>query len=169
MSDIGQLRTAAQEARTAFARASSAAGFARKSQVHYEFAERQWRLSHSGETREPVPIIEGNSRWDIPMKPPPSDEEVKRLERAAAKSERKLDKAAGAHRLRSRRPATPGAIADGMVSGKELPIRRHPVRPRRPLRPLSRRAGEAGADDRGQADRRHQPGGSSPWLLIAST
>jgi len=92
MSDIGEARRAAAEARTAYDQALIAAGTASKSQTYYAVAVRQWKLSHQAESRDPLPIIEGNSRYDIAMTAPPSDEEVKRLEKAAAKAERKLNK-----------------------------------------------------------------------------
>jgi len=95
MSDIGELRRAAAEARTEFDRASNAAGFARTSRVNYEFAEKQWRLSKPQEAsvREPRLIVEGAAHWDIPMRPPPTDEEVTALEGVAAKAEKQLAKA----------------------------------------------------------------------------
>jgi len=62
MSDIGQLRTAAHEASAEFDRAQNAANYARTSQTNYAFAERQWKLSHTYEDREPLPIIEGKSK-----------------------------------------------------------------------------------------------------------
>jgi len=91
MSDIGEARRAAAEARTEFDRASDAANFARTSQVNYEFAERQWKLSHTYEDREPLPIIEGNARYDIAQPPPPTDEQVRRLEKAAVVAAKKLN------------------------------------------------------------------------------
>jgi len=95
MSRIGELRTAAADARRAFDAASGAANYARTSQVHWATAVTQWQLSKPQEAsvREPLPIIEGNSRYDIAMRPPPTDAEVKRLEKIAAAAEKKLNKA----------------------------------------------------------------------------
>ena len=104
VSDIGEARRAAAEARTAYDRAQNAAGYARTSRVNYEFAVTQWRLSHQAETREPQPIVEGAAHWDIAVRVPPTDEAVKRLEKAAAKAERKLNK--------TRQALTEAAAAD---------------------------------------------------------
>jgi len=117
MSDIGQLRQAAREARTEFDRASSAAGYARKSQTNFRFEVERWKLSHTYEEREPLPVIEGNAWYDIAMPAPPTDKEVAALQKAAAKAERKLNKtrqaltdavAAGPPR---REPSTTGWVA----------------------------------------------------------
>ena len=92
MSQIGELRRAAREARSAYDRALTAADSASNSQRYFSVAVEQWKLSHSGETREPLPMIEGNAWADIQMPPPPTDEQFQRLQKAAAKAERKLDK-----------------------------------------------------------------------------
>jgi len=95
MSDIGEARQAAAEASAEFDRASSAAGYARTSRVNYEFEATRWRLSKPQEAsvREPRLIVEGAAHWDIPMRPPPTDEEVTALEGVAAKAEKQLAKA----------------------------------------------------------------------------
>jgi len=93
MSDIGEARQAAAQARSAYDRAQMAADSANHSRRYFAFAVKQWELSHTYEDREPLPIIEGNARYDIPMPPPPTDAEVKQLEKAAAAAEKKLDKA----------------------------------------------------------------------------
>jgi hypothetical protein len=117
MSDIGELRRIAAEASAEFDRAQNAAGFARTSQRNWATAVTQWKLSHTGEDREPLPIIQGNARYDIPMQAPPTGEEVVALEKAVGKADRKLDKAtkaltdaaaAGAPR---RKPSTTGWAA----------------------------------------------------------
>ena len=94
MSQLGELRTAAARARSEFDRAQNAAGYARTSRVNWATAVTQWQLSKPQEAsvREPRPITEGWAHYDIAMPAPPSDEEVKRLERGAAKAERKLNK-----------------------------------------------------------------------------
>jgi len=93
MSDIGQLRQAAREARTEFDRASSAAGYAQTSQRNWAFAVTQWELSKPQEAnlREPRPI--GGAHYDIAQPAPPTDKEVADLVKAAGKASRKLDKA----------------------------------------------------------------------------
>jgi len=117
MSDIGELRTAAAEAQSVFAAASNAANYAHKSQTYYASAVNQWKLGHSAETREPLPIIEGNAWADIQMPPPPTDEQVATLEKAAGKAERKLNKArkaltdAAAAGVPKRKPSTTGYAA----------------------------------------------------------
>ena len=117
MSQLGELRQAAAEARSAYDRAQMAANYAHKSQTYYAFAVQQWKLSHNAETREPLPIIEGNAHYDIAMRPPPTDEEVKRLQKAVAKAERKLAKARQALADEvaagppSRKPSTTGYAA----------------------------------------------------------
>jgi len=93
MSDIGRLRQAAAEARSEFDKATAAAGYARKSLTNYSFAVERWKLSHTYEDREPLPIIAGNARYDIAMPAPPTDAEVKQLQKAAAAAEKKLNKA----------------------------------------------------------------------------
>jgi len=93
MSDIGEARKAASEARRAFDQAQMAADSANHSQRYFAFAVQQWKLSHQGETREPLPITEGIAHYDIAMRPPPTDEQVAALEKAVGKAERKLDKA----------------------------------------------------------------------------
>jgi len=93
MSQIGELRTAAAEARTAFDAALTAADSAHKSQTYYAFEVERWKLGHKAETREPRPISQGVAHYDIAMPPPPSDKEVKRLAKAAAAAEKKLNKA----------------------------------------------------------------------------
>jgi len=102
MSDIGELRRAAAEARTAYDRAQMAAGYAQTSRVNYEFAATQWRLSHQAETRAPLPII------DVAMHPPPTAEQVRRLEKAAAVAAKKLNL--------TRQALTDAAAADPKVS-----------------------------------------------------
>jgi len=93
MSDIGELRTAAADARTAFDAALTAADSAHKSQTYFAFEVERWKLGHKAETREPRPITPGAAHYDIAMPPPPSDKEVKRLAKAAAAAEKKLNKA----------------------------------------------------------------------------
>jgi len=93
MSDIGQARAAAADARREFDKATAAAGYARKSQTNFRFEVERWKLGHKAETREPRPITQGAAHYDIAMPPPPSDKEVKRLAKAAAAAEKKLDKA----------------------------------------------------------------------------
>lgn len=93
MSDLGQLRTAAQEARRAFDAALTAADTAHKSVTYYAFEVERWKLGHKAETREPRPITEGAAHYDIAMPPPPSDKEVKRLAKTAVAAEKKLNKA----------------------------------------------------------------------------
>jgi len=95
MSQIGQLRSAAQEARTEFDRASSAAGFATTSQRNWATAVTRWELKKPTEAnlREPRPIVEGAAHWDIAQPAPPTDKEVADLVKAAGKASRKLDKA----------------------------------------------------------------------------
>jgi len=89
---IGELRTAAADASSAFDRASDAANYARKSQTNFRFEVERWKLSHTYETREPLPVIEGNAHWDIAMPAPPTDEQVAALGKAATKANRKLNK-----------------------------------------------------------------------------
>jgi len=95
MSDIGQLRQAAADARTAYDRAQNAAGYAQTSQRNWATAVTQWELSKPTEAnlREPRPITEGWAHYDIAMPAPPTDAEVKRLQKAAAAAEKKLNKA----------------------------------------------------------------------------
>jgi len=117
VSDIGDLRTAAAEARTAFDAALTAADSAHKSQTYYAFEVERWKLGHKAETREPRPITEGAAHYDIAMLPPPSDKEVKHLAKAAAAAEKKLNKArraleaAAALSPPKRKPSTTGWVA----------------------------------------------------------
>jgi len=117
MSQLGELRTAAAEARSAFDRALTAADSASKSQTYYAFEVERWKLSHTYEDREPLPVIEGNAHYDIAMPAPPTDKEVAALQKAVAKAERKLNKTrqaltdAAAAGPPSRKPSTTGYAA----------------------------------------------------------
>jgi len=117
MSQLGELRRDAAEARTAYSQARIAADTASNSQTYFAFAVEQWKLSHTGEDREPLPIIQGNARYDVAMRPPPTDEQVVALEKAAAAAERKLNKArraledAAALGPPKRKPSTTGWVA----------------------------------------------------------
>jgi len=117
MSDIGQLRQAAAQARAEFDRTQNAAGYAQTSRVNYAFEVERWRLSHQAETREPQPIVEGAAHYDIAVRVPPTDEQVKRLEKTAAKAEKQLAKArkaltaAAALSPPKRKPSTTGYAA----------------------------------------------------------
>jgi len=93
MSQLGELRTAAAEARTAYDAATSAAGYAATSQRNWAFAVTQWELSKPSEAnlREPRPL--GGAHYDIAQPAPPTDKEVADLVKAAGKASRKLDKA----------------------------------------------------------------------------
>ena len=101
---IGEHRTAAADARTAYDQALTAANYAHKSQTYYAFAVQQWKLSHQAETREPQPITEGWAHYDIAQPAPPTDKEVAALQKAVAKAERKLN--------RTRQALTDAAAAD---------------------------------------------------------
>jgi len=91
MSDIGELRRAAAEARTAYDQALIDVDTATNSQRYFSVAVTQWKLSHSAETREPRPITEGVAHYDVAMPPPPSAEQVRRLEKAVAVAAKKLN------------------------------------------------------------------------------
>jgi len=114
MSDIGEARRAAAEARTAFDAALVDVDTATASQTYYAFAVEQWKLSHQAETREPRPIMPGAAHWDVAMRPPPSDEQVAVLEKAVGKAERKLNRTrqalteAAAAGVPKREPSTTG-------------------------------------------------------------
>jgi len=96
MSDIGQLRSAAADARAEFDRASSAAGFAQTSQRNWATAVTRWELKKPQEAnlREPRPITDPPAaHYDIAQPAPPTDKEVAELVKEAGKAARKLDKA----------------------------------------------------------------------------
>jgi len=94
MSDIGELRTAAADARSAYDRAQNAAGYAQTSQRNWATAVTRWELKKPQEAnlREPRPIVEGAAHWDIAQPAPPTDKEVADLVKAAGKAERKLNR-----------------------------------------------------------------------------
>jgi len=93
MSDLGELRRASAEARTAYDRANDAAGYAQTSQRNWATAVTRWELRKPQEAnlREPRPL--GAAHYDIAQPAPPTDKEVGDLVKAAGKASRKLDKA----------------------------------------------------------------------------
>jgi len=120
VSQLGELRTAAAEARTEFDRASSATGFAQTSQRNWATAVTRWELKKPQEAnlREPRPITDPPAaHYDIAMPARPTDKEVADLVKAAGKASRKLDKAtkalaeAAALGPPPRKPSTTGWVA----------------------------------------------------------
>ncbi len=81
MSAITDLMQAATEARADYDAATAAYDAARSSQQQYAFEVDMWDLAHSDEDR----------KADIEMSPPPSDEEVAALEKAATEAESHSD------------------------------------------------------------------------------